>query len=77
LRCAIPGCGFCFEEVYGEGASDFIQVHHVEPLGRRDGPSSTRLRDLILVCANCHSMIHYLVPRRALGRLVRRPRREA
>lgn len=77
LRCAIPGCGFSFQDVYGEGASEFIQVHHVEPLGQRNRPSPTPLKDLILVCANCHSMLHYLKPSRPPGRLVPRRRREA
>jgi predicted HNH restriction endonuclease len=77
LRCAVPGCGFCFEEAYGPRASDYIQVHHLEPLGERNGPSSTRLKDLVLVCANCHAMIHYLSPSPPLGRLIRPKKTEA
>lgn len=70
LRCSISGCRFCFEDVYGKGASDFIQVHHVDALGQRRRATITRLKDLVLVCANCHSMIHYLKPSRPLRRLV-------
>jgi predicted HNH restriction endonuclease len=75
LRCSIPGCGFCFEDVYGDGARNFIHVHHVELLWRRGRDTCTRLKDLVLVCANCHSMIHYLKPSRRLDHLVRKVHR--
>ncbi len=52
-------CGFNFEAVYGLEGAGFIHVHHVVPLstvGRayRLDP----VKDLVPVCANCHSMIH-------------------
>jgi len=57
LRCEI--CGLSFEEVYpsllGE---DFIEVHHKVPLSQINQVVRTTLDDLILVCANCHRMIH-------------------
>jgi 5-methylcytosine-specific restriction protein A len=58
LPCEVPGCGFDFFEVYGEIGRDYAQVHHLGPLGDRTRPSQTRLSDLAVVCANCHSMIH-------------------
>lgn len=76
LRCSVPGCGFCFEDVYGKAARGVIQVHHLEPLSSRRTPTPTRLQDLVLVCANCHSMIHYLNPSPPLNRLVKAKRRE-
>lgn len=72
LRCAVPGCGFCFEDVYGRGAKGYIQVHHLKNLGNRRRPSRTRLKDLTIICANCHAMLHYLDPSPPLPRLVRR-----
>jgi 5-methylcytosine-specific restriction protein A len=58
LRCEVPGCGFCFEKVYGDIGKGFAHVHHVNALGRRDGSQVTTLDDLVVVCANCHAMIH-------------------
>lgn len=52
-------CGFNFEEFYGSRGKDYIEVHHVKPLSQNDesidiNPES----DLIVVCANCHRIIH-------------------
>jgi 5-methylcytosine-specific restriction protein A len=43
-----------------------LHVHHRRQLGATDRPKLTRLSDLAVVCANCHSRIH-LDPRRALA----------
>lgn len=52
-------CGFDFGQKYprslGEG---FIEVHHLSPLFDRDEPLRTTLADLLMVCSNCHRMIH-------------------
>ena len=58
LRCEVPGCGFDFLEVYGEPGREFAHVHHLKPLGDRTTPSATKLSDLVIVCVNCHAMIH-------------------
>jgi predicted HNH restriction endonuclease len=71
LRCSVGGCGFCFEDVYGHEAANYIQVHHLNPLGYLDGDERTYLADLALVCANCHAMLHFLEPARDLDVLVR------
>ncbi|WP_167464406.1 HNH endonuclease [Nocardia brasiliensis] len=55
VRCEV--CGFDFETCYGERGSGYIEVHHVVPL-HVSGETKTRLEDLILLCANCHRMIH-------------------
>lgn len=52
-------CGLVFHDRYGEHGRDFIEVHHTVPLHTYDkGGGTTRLKDLALVCANCHRMIH-------------------
>jgi 5-methylcytosine-specific restriction endonuclease McrA len=56
LRCEVPGCGFDFEEAYGQLGRGYAQVHHLIPL--TEGTRETRLEDLAVVCANCHAMIH-------------------
>ena len=58
LRCEVPGCKFDFFEVYGPIGQGFAHVHHRQPLSTRDAVSSTKLKDLAVVCANCHAMIH-------------------
>lgn len=56
-RCHI--CDIDLGEIYGELGRDFIHVHHLQPLARRDVPCVTDpAKDLIPVCPNCHSIIH-------------------
>jgi 5-methylcytosine-specific restriction protein A len=53
------GCGFNFEQTYGEIGKDYIEVHHVKPLCEGEGAEGVNAAtDLICVCANCHHMIH-------------------
>jgi hypothetical protein len=57
LRCEI--CGLSFAEIYPKSlGEDFIEVHHKTPLSRIESVIRTTLDDLLLVCANCHRMIH-------------------
>jgi len=56
LPCEV--CGFDFLRTYGEQGRDYAQVHHLEPLGDRTKPSRTLLADLVVLCANCHVMVH-------------------
>jgi hypothetical protein len=58
LRCEVPGCGFDFEGVYGDLGKGFAHIHHLRLLRSRGGARETTLRDLAIVCANCHAMIH-------------------
>jgi hypothetical protein len=58
LRCAVPGCGFDFQAVYGALGVGYAQVHHLRPLSEAVAPVKTTLGDLAVVCANCHAMIH-------------------
>lgn len=58
LRCEVPRCGFDFEAVYGSRGRGAAEVHHLTPLASIDGVVETTLDDLVVVCANCHRMIH-------------------
>ncbi|WP_340111009.1 HNH endonuclease [Maribellus mangrovi] len=52
-------CGFNFEEVYGEYAREFIEVHHIKPLFEMDEELIINPKtDLICICSNCHRVIH-------------------
>lgn len=55
LACEV--CEFNFGEAYGPRGTGYIEVHHATPL-HVTGPATTRLTDLVLLCANCHRMIH-------------------
>lgn len=50
-------CGFDFEATYGPRGSRYTECHHVVPL-HASGETTTRLTDLVLLCSNCHRMIH-------------------
>lgn len=54
LSCEV--CDFRFYDRYLDGA-DFIECHHLRPLGST-GQRVTTQDELILVCANCHRIIH-------------------
>ncbi|RDI55999.1 5-methylcytosine-specific restriction protein A [Nocardia mexicana] len=54
-------CSFDFEKVYGPRGALFAECHHVVPL-HASGDTVTMLDDLILLCANCHRMIHRRTP---------------
>jgi 5-methylcytosine-specific restriction enzyme A len=57
-RLACEACGFDFRAIYGEHGTGFIEVHHVSPLHTLKPGSRTRLQDLVVLCANCHRMVH-------------------
>jgi len=52
-------CGFNFEETYGALGRDFIEVHHLVPVSTLLEPTTVNPRtDMVVVCANCHRMLH-------------------
>lgn len=56
--CAV--CGFNFESMYGKWGKRFVEVHHVHPIGELQGQERNvnPATDLVVLCANCHRMIH-------------------
>jgi 5-methylcytosine-specific restriction protein A len=59
-RCNI--CGFDFKEKYGGLGENYIEVHHITPIGSLstsvEYEGTNPEKDLIPLCSNCHSMIH-------------------
>lgn len=51
-------CGFSFSEKYGDYGLDVIDVHHTRPLGTLLPNTMTTLSDLMLLCSNCHRIVH-------------------
>jgi len=60
-QLACETCGFDFKAKYGPHGDGYIECHHVIPL-HASGETKTRLDDLILICSNCHRMIHRRTP---------------
>lgn len=60
LSCEI--CGFNFASTYGYLGDGFIEVHHVKPVSQMKDGERTNIDDLIMVCSNCHSMLHRKKP---------------
>lgn len=61
-RLVCEACKFDFAEKYGERGENFIECHHTKPLRDLEPGSKTYLKDLVLLCSNCHSMIHAKQP---------------
>jgi 5-methylcytosine-specific restriction protein A len=75
LICTV--CGFDFAATYGAPGDGYIECHHTMPLSELATAKATRLEDVVLVCSNCHRMIHRRRPRltvHELGSLLRSPR---
>lgn len=60
IKC--EACGFDFEKKYGVIGKGFCEVHHDVPLSERRHASKTELSDLVILCSNCHRMIHRTSP---------------
>jgi predicted HNH restriction endonuclease len=52
------GCGFNFERCYGALGHDFIEVHHAQALGDGEIRATDPKTDLVVLCSNCHRMVH-------------------
>lgn len=61
-RVFCEACGFDFGRVYGARGENFIECHHLKPIHEMGPGETTRLEDLVLLCANCHRMIHVETP---------------
>lgn len=53
------GCGFSFQDVYGV---EYIEAHHIEQMASLDGERETAISDLVMLCSNCHRMVHTRTP---------------
>lgn len=60
LRCQV--CDMNFEEVYGSLGEGYIEAHHPEPVSEMDGEQFVDVDGIVLLCANCHRMVHRKSP---------------
>ena len=67
ISCAV--CEFDFWKTYGELGKDFIECHHILPVSELKEGMMTKLSDVVLVCSNCHRMLHRKRPWLTVGQL--------
>lgn len=68
--CFCQVCSFDFFKQYGELGKDYIHVHHLVPIASiKKEYKLVPEKDLIPVCPNCHSMIHYKNPMLSISEL--------
>jgi hypothetical protein len=61
LHCEV--CDFDFARFYDIPGLEFLcEAHHLQPVASLKKPKITGTRDLALVCANCHAVLHHLDP---------------
>ena len=60
LEC--EACGFDFFSVYGDLGYGFAECHHTVPVSELGENQRTKFSDLVILCANCHRMIHKSKP---------------
>eukprot|EP00918_Siedleckia_nematoides_P013151 GHVU01028702.1.p1 GENE.GHVU01028702.1~~GHVU01028702.1.p1 ORF type:complete len:210 (-),score=28.23 GHVU01028702.1:440-1069(-) len=56
LYCEV--CGFDFEKEYGDLGKGFIEGHHSKPISELKENEKTKIEDIVMVCSNCHKMLH-------------------
>lgn len=56
LFCEV--CGFDFSRRYGARGEGYIEGHHKRPVSQMKLGDVTRAKDIALVCANCHRILH-------------------
>lgn len=54
-------CGIHMKEKYKIN-EEFIEGHHEIPISELETEHLTRVQDIIMLCPNCHSMIHKIRP---------------
>lgn len=69
LFCEI--CGFDFSKQYGQRGKDFIEVHHKKAISYRNKNEATKVEDLVMLCSNCHSIVHRKQPWLTMSELER------
>jgi 5-methylcytosine-specific restriction protein A len=67
---ACEACGFNFGTTYGIRGEEYIECHHRTPLSE-SGATTTRVSDFVLLCSNCHRMIHRTRPWLTFDELLR------
>ncbi len=61
-----PGCELNPKKAFGISAINFFELHHITPLALRksDRNSITKESDVLLLCPNCHKLIHKMMSKK-------------
>jgi 5-methylcytosine-specific restriction enzyme A len=62
-------CGFDFRDRYGRAGEGIIDCHHTRPVHTLLPGDKTKVSDLVLLCANCHRVVHAHSPWLTLDQL--------
>jgi len=68
-RGICEACAMSFPARYRLAGKDCLQVHHKNPIAEREAARVTRLSDLVLLCPNCHAVVHAFAPELTLEQL--------
>ena len=60
LSCEV--CGFDFHKTYGQLGQGYAECHHLIPLSELSTTVRNSIKDLAIVCSNCHGMLHKSKP---------------
>ena len=56
-------CSFNFQEKYVDSINtEFIEAHHLKPISEMKEEDKTNINDIVMLCPNCHRMIHRYRP---------------
>jgi len=69
-RLACEACDLDFGERYGERGDGFIECHHSKAVSDLRPGERTKIEDLVLLCPNCHRMVHLKRPWLTLDELI-------
>jgi len=61
-------CGFNFKSFYGDIGTGFIECHHLNPVSTA-GEITLSVKDIAVLCSNCHRMVHTSNPPLTIDRL--------
>jgi|GEM_PF-3323734 len=57
-RLFCVACNFDFSKQYGDAGAGIIDVHHTKPVHTMQPGEKTKVSDLVLLCSNCHRVVH-------------------
>ncbi|QKK20804.1 HNH endonuclease [Rhizobium indicum] len=55
-------CNFDFHKAYGAIGANFIEAHHSVPVCEMRPGDKTKPGDMMMLCSNCHRMVHRIRP---------------
>lgn len=55
-------CNFNFKDKYNINDVEFIEAHHLKPVSELKEGEKTKIEDIVMLCPNCHRMIHKYRP---------------